>query len=437
MEELLHYTWKHKLFPLGGLQTTDGKAVEVLDVGLHNRNAGPDFFNAKVKIDGTLWVGNVEIHDKSSDWFAHHHQSDARYDNVVLHVVGVDDAQAITHAGLQPPQVRLDVPQTVRDNYRQLLATDSYPPCYRIVPQLSSLTVHSWMSVLQTERLEQKTQAIARRVADCGGSWEAGYFATLAHNFGFGVNGEAFEQWSRSLPLHDVAHHRDDIFQIEALFLGQAGLLQEDMIPEKYRQHALAEGYFKRLQSEYKYLAHKFHLTPMQGTEWKYLRLRPQNFPNIRIAQLANLYFSRRAGLSQLVECENVKQAEELLQTHVTPYWQTHYVFGNESAANEKRLSKASLALLIINTVVPIFFAYGRHKADEALCQRAFDFLDQLKAEANHVVKMWQEVGLEVKTAGDSQALIQLKKEYCDRKECLRCRIGYEYLKGSPVATHP
>lgn len=433
MEELLHYTWKHKLFPLGGLRTTDGQVVEVLDVGLHNRDAGPDFFNAKVKINGTLWVGNVEIHDKASDWFVHHHQLDARYDNVILHVVGIDDAQAETHARTQMPQVTLDVPLSVRENYRQLLATDSYPPCYRIVPQLSSLTIHSWMSVLQTERLEQKTQAITQRVAACGGSWEAGYFATLAHNFGFGVNGEAFELWSRSLPLHDVAHHRDDLFQIEALFLGQAGLLREDLIPEKYRQQALEEGYFKRLQSEYTYLAHKFHLTPMQGTEWKYLRLRPQNFPNIRIAQLANLYFSRRAGLSQLIECESVKDAEQILQTHVTPYWQSHYVFGNESTPNEKRLSKASLALLIINTVVPIFFAYGRHKADETLCQRAFDFLDELKAEANHVVKMWQEVGLEVKTAGDSQALIQLKKEYCDRKECLRCRIGYEYLKGSPM----
>jgi hypothetical protein len=429
MEQLLHYIWKHKLFPLHQLTTTEGLEVEVIDPGQHNMNAGPDFFNAKVKIDGMLWVGNVEIHDKASDWYLHGHDRDEAYNNVVLHVCGAIDANAKTSAGQLLAQMQLDVPPYVSDHYEELLNEDKYPPCYKIVADLSQLMVHSWMSALQTERLENKTKAILSRVEQCDGSWEWAYFVTLARNYGFGINGDAFETWALGIPLHDVDHHRDDIFQVEAIFMGQAGLLNVDTMPQKYRDRVIADSYFERLSKEYVYLQHKFNLSPMDIHLWRFLRLRPQNFPHIRISQLANLYFSRRAGLSNLIECSSLKAVQELLSTHVTPYWQTHYSFGSESEKNEKHLSKLSLNLLIINTVIPILFAYGRHKNDESLCDRAFDFLEQLKAESNHIVRMWRECGLTVTTAGDSQALIQLKKEYCDRKDCLRCRIGYEYLK--------
>lgn len=438
MEELIHYCWKHKLYPLTPLTTDQGQPVEVIDPGLHNRNAGPDFFNAKVKIGGTLWVGNVEIHDKASDWFAHGHDRDAHYDNVILHVVGTIDTQARTSNGQEPPQMRLDVPQDVRDNYEQLLHEDSYPPCYRIIPTLSRLTVHSWMSALETERLERKTDDIARRARQCDGSWESAYFVTLARNFGFGINSEAFEQWALAVPLQAVGHHRDDPFQIEAIFLGQAGLLDIASVPSRYREAALGEGYFNRLRDEYRYLAHKFSLHPIDHHLWRFLRLRPQNFPHIRIAQLANLYYRHQAGLSRLAECATVKDAEALLSTEATPYWQTHYTFGAPSPKSAKRLSAATLNLLMVNTAVPMLFAYGRHLGNDRLCDRAFDFLDHLKAESNHIVRMWQDVGLTVANAGDSQALIQLKKQYCDRKDCLRCRFGYEYLKRSPMASiHP
>ncbi len=294
--------------------------------------------------------------------------------------------------------------------------------------------VHSWMSALQTERLEHKTEAITQRVKDCGGSWEAAYFVTLARNYGFGINGDAFETWAKLIPLQDIAHHRDNLLQIEAFFLGQAGLLETASIPERYQQKAQKDSYFTQLESEYKYLAHKFGLQHMDASQWRFLRLRPQNFPHIRIAQLARLYYEQRAGLSQLLDCGTVKQVRELLKTQVTTYWETHYVFGEESAKSEKRLSSSSLNLQIINTVIPILFAYGKHKNSEKYCDRAFSFLEALKAEDNHIVRMWKEVGLQVGTAGDSQALIQLKKAYCDRKDCLRCRIGYEYLKGNPSA---
>lgn len=429
MEQLLHYVWRHKMFPLQEMHTTDGKLVEVIDPGLHNRNAGPDFFNAKVKIDGTLWVGNVEIHDRSHDWYVHGHDHDSAYNNVVLHVAGVVDDNVITSDGKFLPQLQLDVPKKINDHYKELLETDQYPPCYKIIPDLTKLTIHSWMSALQTERLEQKTEAIKARVDRNNGSWEDGYFTTLARNYGFGINGDAFEMWANTLPLKAVDHHRDDVFQIEAIFMGQAGLLELNTIPSQYQRDALNEGYFAKLRNEYQYLAHKFSMKPMDATMWRFLRLRPQNFPHIRISQLANLYYSRRAGLSSLVECTTIEQLKAVLATSVTPYWETHYTFGSTSCRNDKNLSPASLNLLMINTAIPMLFAYGKHKSDEAICDRAFDLLEQLKAENNYITRLWQQCGLTAQNAGDSQALIQLKKEYCDKKDCLRCRIGFEYLK--------
>ncbi|WP_277065234.1 DUF2851 family protein [Prevotella aurantiaca] len=430
MEKLIHYVWKHKLFPLAQLATTDGQSVEVIDAGLPNSNAGPDFFNAKVKINGTLWVGNVEIHDKSSDWFTHGHDTDTHYNNVVLHVVEHADMTVTKQNGDTPPQLVLPVPESVKQHYAELLTADAYPPCYKIVPGLSKLMIHSWLSALQTERLEQRTIAITERLKACDGNWEVAYFVSLARNFGFGINGDAFEQWAKAIPFQAVAHHRNDLFQIETIFMGQAGLLNVDTLPKQHRDKAIADEYFQHLQIEYKYLAHKFSLTPMDAQQWRFLRLRPQNFPYIRIAQLAQLYYNRQSGLGELLDCTTIKEVEELLQTKVTPYWETHYTFGsNDSKQSNKNLSKASLELIIINTVVPILFAYGRYRMSEKLCDRAFAFLEALKAENNHIVRMWKEVGLTVESAGDSQALIQLKKDYCDRKECLRCRIGYEYLK--------
>ena len=429
MEQLLHYTWKHKLYPLKELTTSDGQRVEIVDPGLHNRNTGPDFFNAKIRIGSTMWVGNVEIHDKSSDWYQHGHDKDSRYDNVVLHVAAELDTEVMKSNGEYVPQLQLSVPDDVLTHYDELQKTDEYPPCYKVIPHLSALIIHSWMAALQTERLEQKTEAIRKRAELCNGSWEDAYFVTLARNYGFGINGEVFEQWAYNIPLNAVAHHRDDLFQIEAIFMGQAGLLELDSIPEYYQKDALNDGYFAKLRNEYQYLAHKFSMKPIDFKLWRFLRLRPQNFPHIRISQLANLYYQQKAGLSQLIECETLDELKSVLKSQVTPYWETHYTFGSTSPKNEKHLSYGSINLLMINTAIPMLFAYGRHTTKEVLCDKAFDFLEQLKAENNHIIRMWQQVGLPVKTAGDSQALIQLKKEYCDKKECLRCRFGYEYLR--------
>lgn len=417
------------MFPLKQLETTDGLPVEVIDAGLQNTDAGPDFFNAKVKVGGTVWIGNVEVHDRSSSWHAHGHDHDSAYDNVVLHVAGEVDSDVVTSEGRRVAQLRLEVPQAVKDNYEALLSADRYPPCYAVLPGLSQLVVHGWLSRLLAERLERKTEAICRRVELCGGSWESALFVTMARNYGFGVNGDAFERWAMSVPLQSVARHRDDLFQIEAVFMGQAGLLEPSTVALRHRAEAGREGYFDRLRREYRYLAHKFGLQPIDAGAWRFLRMRPQNFPYIRLSQLAALYHSRRADLSRLVECATAGRLRELLYTEVTPYWETHYTFGSVSARARKGLSQSSLDLLVVNTAVPMLFAYGRHRHDEVLCSRAFDIISQLKAEDNNVVRMWRECGVCADNAGDSQALIQLKREYCDRKDCLRCKIGFEYLR--------
>lgn len=429
MEKLLQYVWKHKLFPLQALNTTDGSNVEVIDVGLQNSDSGPDFFNAKVKINDTVWVGNVEIHMKSSEWYAHGHDKDATYNNVILHVAEEVNADVVTEAGRSLPQIELKIPEKIYGNYRRLLEEDKYPPCYGIIPQISTFEIHSWMSALLAERLERKTNDILKRVSMCDGSWESAYFMTLARNYGFGINGDAFEMLASKIPLNCAAHQRDNILQIEALFMGQAGLLSDDALQPVYMQDAIDEGYFKKLQNEYSFLANKYNLKPMDREMWKFMRLRPQNFPHIRISQIANLYCSRKADLADIIECSTTDELKDALNTDVTPYWETHYTFGSTSCKTSKSMSPSSLDLLIINTAVPMMFAYGRHRGDEKLCEKALDILDGLKAENNFIVRMWRMCGLLVRCAGDSQALIQLKKEYCDTKKCLKCRIGYEYLK--------
>ena len=419
MEQLLHYVWKHKIFPLKELKTTTGQQVEVIDTGLANTDAGPDFFNAKLKLDGVLWIGNIEIHERSSDWFKHGHHADAGYNSVILHIASEIDMEISRSNGERIPQIQLICPEAVRTNYKELLETASYPPCYRIIPSLSPFTAHSWMSALQMERFEQKATLLNERLKRCQGNWEDAFFITLARNFGFGLNGDAFETWAHQLPFRAVDKHRNDLFQIEAIFFGQAGILEDSD----------GDGYYLRLKKEYTYLQHKFGLIPMDASLWRFLRLRPANFPHIRIAQLACLYHRAYGLLSRIMETETLQGVRDILKGGTSEYWLTHYTFGGSSPSRQKSLSNTSLDLLIINTVVTFLYAYGLHKGNPVLCARAGSFLEELKAENNYITRMWEQCGMKTSNAADSQALIQLKKEYCDKKKCLYCRIGYEYLK--------
>ena len=419
MEQLLHYVWKHKIFSLKELKTTTGQQVEVIDTGLANTDAGPDFFNAKLKLDGVLWIGNIEIHERSSDWFKHGHHADTGYNSVILHIASEIDTEISRSNGERIPQIQLICPEAVRTNYKELLETDSYPPCYRIIPSLSPFTAHSWMSALQMERFEQKATLLNERLKRCQGNWEDAFFITLARNFGFGLNGDAFETWAHRLPFRAVDKHRNDLFQIEAIFFGQAGILEDSD----------GDGYYLRLKKEYTYLQHKFGLIPMDASLWRFLRLRPANFPHIRIAQLACLYHRAYGLLSRIMETETLQGVRDILKGGTSEYWLTHYTFGGSSPSRPKTLSNTSLDLLIINTVVTFLYAYGLHKGNPVLCARAGSFLEELKAENNYITRMWEQCGMKASNAADSQALIQLKKEYCDKKKCLYCRIGYEYLK--------
>lgn len=404
------------------LQTTTGEPVEVIDAGLPNTNAGPDFFNAKLKIGGTLWVGNIEVHTLASDWMRHGHDKDAAYDNVILHVAETVDCEVFRANGVPVPQLQLPCPDPVRQRYDELSHAEIYPPCYSILSSLPKLTVHSWLSALQVERFEQKARVIATRLERYNNHWEDVFFITLARNFGFGLNGDAFEAWASRLPFRAIDKHRDDLFQVEAFFFGQAGLLDEEL-PD-------ADGYYRKLQKEFRYLQHKFELSvPMTATQWRFLRLRPGNFPHVRLAQLANLYYKERSLFSRIMEADTLEAVRKLLTVTASPYWEEHFNFRKVSSSREKQVGKNAQNLIIINTVIPFLYAYGLHKADELLCERATGFLESLKAEDNHIIRHWSGAGLPVSTAADSQALLQLQKEYCDKKDCLRCRFGFEYLR--------
>ena len=404
------------------LQTTTGEPVEVIDAGLPNTNAGPDFFNAKLKIGGTLWVGNIEVHTLASDWMRHGHDKDAAYDNVILHVAETVDCEVFRANGVPVPQLQLPCPDPVRQRYDELSHAEIYPPCYSILSSLPKLTVHSWLSALQVERFEQKARVIATRLERCNNHWEDVFFITLARNFGFGLNGDAFEAWASRLPFRAIDKHRDNLFQVEAFFLGQAGLLDVEL-PD-------ADGYYLKLQKEFRYLQHKFELSvPMTATQWRFLRLRPGNFPHVRLAQLANLYYKERSLFSRIMEADTLEAVRKLLTVATSPYWEEHFNFRKVSSSREKQVGKNAQNLIIINTVIPFLYAYGLHKADELLCERATGFLESLKAEDNHIIRHWSGAGLPVSTAADSQALLQLQKEYCDKKDCLRCRFGFEYLR--------
>ncbi len=399
MEKLLHYVWKHKILPLCTLQTKDGNELEIIDVGLQNTNQGADFFNAKVRIDGTYWAGNVEIHLKSSDWFQHGHHEDPAYNNTILHVVEKADCMIETEDGRHPAQLELAIPSQVALHYEELQKTEDYPRCYRLIPQLDTMKIHCWLDALLAERIEQRADRVLGYVKQLNGDWEQATFITLSRNFGFGLNGDTFEMWAKRIPLQAVAKHRDQLFQIEAMFLGIAGLLDE-----------LEEEEKTRMKKEFCYLSHKFELpSPMRPEQWKYLRTRPKNFPHVRIRQIAKLYEGRSIEISSLLETEDIVT----LQKNLT----------------RGGISIGSRNLLVINTVAPLLYAYGKSHQDNVLKQRAIDLLQQLPPENNYILRQWAACELKVKNAADSQALIQLKKNYCDRMDCLRCRFGYEYLK--------
>lgn len=426
MERLLHYVWKYKLYNTSSLVTTEGVPIQVLDPGISNTDAGPDFFNAKIKINNTVWAGCVEIHDKASDWFRHHHENDKGYDSVILHVAGCDDATIYRTNGELIPLLILSIPEAVERNINWLLKQEASLPCSSYIKEMESIHLSGWLSALLQERLERKTNDIITLLEQYNNDWNEAFYITLTRNFGFGVNSDAFEWLAKCLPFHCIQKHRNNHTQIEAMLFGQAGMLE-------YPGNC---AYYRSLQREYKFLSHKFGLKPLDCTLFKNLRVRPGNFPYERLAQLSAIWASYDTLFSMILAANTPGEIKNYLRISPSEYWMTHHHFRNTSPPKEKKIGEESLNILLINTVVPMMFAYGLRKKQNEYCDRAMKLLESLTPERNSIVHNFGKAGIQVRHAGDTQALIQLKRAYCEQKKCLYCRIGFKFLKrGTPDIT--
>jgi len=418
MEQLLHYVWKHRLFHKN-LKTTDNTPIDILDVGTHNTDAGPDFFNAKIKIGENVWVGNIEIHRTSQDWFRHKHETNKAYNSVILHVVENINCEITNEANQKVLQCEIRYPQNIKENLEFLLNTDISIPCCNFLKEFPSVHLQAWINALLLERLERKSNDISSLLDRFNNSWTDVFYVILARSMGFGINSDAFQQLALSLPLNCILKQGDSSLQIEALLLGQAGLLDEITKSDNYTQ---------QLQQEYTFLKNKYSLSPLNKQVFKALRMRPQSSPHIRIAQLASLLANIQGLYSKIISSKDIGQIRLLFHVNASEYWQTHYTLGEESIRKNKFIGDSSLDVMIINAVVPLLFSYGRKINDEAFTDKAIRYLETIKPESNSIIRQFTSYGIRVENAYHTQALIQLKREYCEKKKCLYCRIGYKLL---------
>lgn len=426
-KDLLCYCWKHKL--LQSYVTTSGKEVEVSDQGLFSRNQGPTFFNAKLRMDHTLWVGNVQILANASDWYVNGFDLNQKYNTVILVVCDNIDSKILNQKGEEVPMIQGIIPANVLRNSEALTApmTGQILCKHYICEYTSKLIRHAWIAAMQTEYLEEKSEHI-KEVQKLSGSFDITAFIMLCRSFGFGRNDDNMEELGKSIRLSILEHYRDDLFQIEAIILGQAGLLELEAIPEKYQKSALNEGYFARLRNEYLYLAHKHLLKPIRVV-WQKFGPGPQQYPHVVLSMLANMFYVKNVSANAILGLDSASECYHIMTMHPTPYWQTHFCFGAETKKSEKILSQDRRSYIIASFVIPFLFFAGRAKSEDDYCDRAFDIIEQMKPfktiESNGFTKM----GLLPETAGDTVALIQLQNNYCDKHDCLRCRFGFEFIK--------
>ncbi|GAT64097.1 DUF2851 family protein [Paludibacter jiangxiensis] len=418
-EALLQYAWQHKLFYAGNLATIKGKRVEVIDPGQINRDAGPDFFNAKIKIGETVWAGNVEVHINSSDWKDHHHTNDSAYNNIILHVIAKHDADIFRISGEEIEQLLLPCYEDLESRHEALMGQKSFVSCAEHLDKVPRILLSDWKNALLTERLELKVNDIETLLQNTQNNWEEAFYITLARNFGTGINSIPFELLAKSLPQIYLAKHKDNLTQIEAMLFGQSGLLNQSP----------ASDYTDKLKQEYSFLKAKYQLQPIDAHLWKLLRLRPQNFPHVRIAQFATLTNKSSKLFSKVVNAKSIEEMESLFECSTSEYWQSHYTFNKAADSKNKAIGKSTIKILLINTAAPFLFAYGRYKNDERMQEKALTLLEQVTPEQNSIIKNWKQYNIAATSAFDSQALIHLKKHYCDCKKCLQCRIGHYVLK--------
>lgn len=416
----MQYVWKHRLWRSEDMVTNTGKKVRVVDPGLLNTDAGPDFFNAKIEIDGHMWVGNVEMHYRATDWKRHRHDSDKAYDSVILHVVAKDDAPVRRTNGELIPQLVLEVSPQFNADYASLVGATIEVPCATKIKQVPHLTIVEWVEGLAFERLHGKVERIHQLLDSFNGSWEDVCYVTLARNFGFGINNDAFERLARRTPLRLLGKHSDSVLQIEALLFGQAGMLDA--------QKPGMDSYYNQLCTEYAFLSNKFQLTPMEKESWKLFRIRPQNFPYRRIAMLAQFIEGGFRMMNRILEAEGEKEMRALFEVELSGYWTKHYTFGKPNERATATLSRSSIDIILINTVAPLLYAYGELTGNYEMTDKAIKLLEDLRAENNSIVSHFVSYGIDCPDALTSQALVQLKREYCDARKCIYCKIGHHLL---------
>lgn len=428
MEQLYHYLWQTKL---KGTHYRDvsGLDIDVIDPGIHNHNSGPDFFNSKIRIDGIEWIGNVEIHEKASDWFRHGHDKDAAYDNVILHVVGVSDKRIHRVDGRLVPQIEFTLPENFFRTYATLSQGTEGIKCASTLQRVPDLNKNDWLESLFVERMQQKAQKVLEIHHQTGFDWEQTCFVLFARGLGFGLNGDPFEILAKSIPLRILHHHSDNLLQIEAILFGQAAMLD----PTLY----MFDEYFQQLCREYYFLSKKYGLKPMKQGLWKYSKTRPHNFPHRRLAFLASSAFGGFSLFSRLLEQVNpvtpnrCSQFEEVFDYKVEGFWYDHFSFDTKSGILPTEFSKSSKVLLAINVAIPLLYAYASKIGDTELGEKVIGLMTEFPAENNVITRQWDVLGFPSKDASRSQALLHLKKEYCDGNKCIYCRFGHLFLRQS------
>jgi len=418
-EALFQFIWANSLYQGTGLKTTTGEPVTVMHCGMHNKDAGPDFLETRVRIGNTVLAGNAELHLKSSDWMRHGHSNNAAYKNLVLHVVYDDDMPGV--AGNVPVlELKGHIPENILPHYYKLMNMPGKLPCTGQHEQVRDITKEGWLTRMLAERWEQKLQEWDVLLENSADDWRNLLYWRMAANFGFKTNATPFLMLARSLPLNILARHKDNIVQLEALLFGQAGMLGEMFTDE----------YPAMLQNEYGYLRKKYSLEPIAVHLWKFLRMRPANFPTVRIAQFAALLQRSVHLFSQIVESHAVKELEPLFDVTASSYWDTHFRFDDaQEKGTPKAVGKASIQNIIINTVAPIQFLYATHHGDDRLREQALQLLEAVPAEKNNITTLWQENGWDAANAAQSQALIQLYNQYCSKRRCLECTIGLNIIR--------
>jgi len=418
-EAFLAYLWQYKLLQ-SPLFTTDGEEIQILKLGTLNTDSGPDFFNAQIKIGDTLWAGNVEIHIRASDWNRHGHQNDDAYNNTILHLVFEEDQKIKTSDGNQPVCLELKGKFDTKylSQYEYLLHNKNWIPCSQQLENVDDFLWKNWLERIAVERLEKKSAFVHELLESTQNDWEKAFFISMAGYFGQKVNKLPFQILARSIDPKIIAKHKDQSFQLEALLFGQAGLLED----------VKGEAYQEKLRKEYDFLKSKYKLVQMPAHLWKYMRLRPASFSDIRISQLADLLSKNDFIFSRILDAKNLKSLEKLFEARASEYWDTHYRFGLDSSKRSKKMGKSTQTGIIINAVIPFLFVYGRIHSKHELEDRSFKFLTQLKAENNFISRGFSEAGKKPLNSLESQAMIQLKQNYCNFKKCLHCQIGLSII---------